>query len=144
MAPITATRYVDRPAEDVFQVIADIPNYARVVPDIVKVEMLSDVTRGMGARFRETRLMRGKEATTELQVTEYVENERIRMEADEGGTVWDSVFTVTPERGGTELELTMEAKPHKLMARLFTPFLKPMLTKAVATDLDAVKDFCER
>lgn len=143
MAPITVTRYVEAPTERVFAVISDIQNYAKAVPDIVKVEMLTEVTSGKGARFRETRLMRGKEATTELEVADFVPNERIRMVADEGGTIWDSVFTVTPERGGTELELSMDARPHKLMARLVAPFIKPMLTKAVAKDLDAVKAYCE-
>ena len=42
------------------------------MPDVVKIEMLSDTTSGVGTRFLETRLMRGKEATTELEVTEYL------------------------------------------------------------------------
>lgn len=144
MAPITVTRYIEAPSEDVFTTIADVRNFAKAVPDILKIEMLSDTTDGVGTRFRETRMMRGKEATTELEVTEYDENERIRFVADEGGTIWDSVFTVTPERGGTELELSMDARPHKLLARLITPLIKPMLTKAVAKDLDAVKIYCEQ
>lgn len=143
MASITTTRYIEASSEAVFATIADVRNFAKAVPDIVTIEMLSDTTTGVGTRFKETRLMRGKEATTELEVTEYVDNDRIRFVADEGGTVWDSVFSVTPERGGTELELSMEARPHTFLARLITPLLKPMLTKALAKDLDAVKVYCE-
>ena len=144
MAPITTTRYIEAPPESVFTVIADIGNWAKAVPDVIKIEMLSDITTGVGTRFRETRLMKGKEATTELEVTEYLANQRIRIVADAGGTVWDSVHTVTPERGGTELELSMDARPHTFLARLITPFIKPMLTKALAKDMDAVKVYCER
>jgi carbon monoxide dehydrogenase subunit G len=144
MGPITTTRYIEAPPEAVFTVIANMQNWAEAVPDVVRVEMLSDTTTGVGTRFRETRLMKGKEATTELEVTEYVENERIRIVADTGGTIWDSVHTVTPERGGTELELSMDARPHTFLARLITPFVKPMLGKALAKDLDAVKLYCER
>ena len=62
---------------------------------------LSEVRTGVGTRFRETRLMHGKERSTELEVTEYVENERVRMVADTDGTVWDSVFVVSPVEGKT-------------------------------------------
>ncbi len=43
--------------------------------------------------------MDGKEAATELEVTEYVKNDRIRFAADSHRTVWDSLFTVKPLRG---------------------------------------------
>ena len=45
-------------------------------------------------RFRETRVMKGREASTVLEVTEYESPRRIRLVSDEGGTIWDTVFTV--------------------------------------------------
>ena len=40
------------------------------------------------------------EATTELEVTEYVENDHVRMVADSHGTIWDTVFSVKEQTGG--------------------------------------------
>lgn len=140
-------RTIDAPVETVFEAVADISNFSRAVPDIVRVEFLGDSRVGVGTRFRETRVMKGREASTVLEVTEYVRNERVRMVADAGGTVWDSLFTVTAvgegDGGRTRLELVMEARPYRVMARLMVPLMRGVVAKAVEGDMDAVKGWCE-
>ena len=145
MTRTRVTRTIDAPVSTVFALIADPVNYTKAVPQITKVEFLTDQRAGVGTRFRETREMRGREATTELEVTEYVKDERVRMVSDAGGTIWDSVFTVTPtgDGGTTELELVMEARPHRLMARFFVPLTKGIVARAIAGDMDAVKAYLE-
>ena len=137
-------RTIAAPVELVFQTVSDIGNFSQAVPDIVKVEFLSDVRSGVGTRFRETRATRGREMSTELEVTEYVENERIRVVSDTHGTVWDTVFTVSPIDGGTQLHMVMDAKAHKLLPKIMNPLTKPFLRKALEADMDAVKTYCER
>ena len=88
MSRTTVRRTIDAPADFVFRTVAEIDNYSKAIPHIVNVEFLSDVRSGVGSRFRETRLMMGREASTILEVTEYVENERVRIVSDEGGTIW--------------------------------------------------------
>ena len=141
---ITVTRTIEAPVERVFDTIAHIDNYSKAIPHIVKVEILSDVKSGVGTRFRETRTMRGREATTELEVTEYVENDRIRVVSDTGGTVWDSMFMVKPAQKGTDLTLVMDARPRRLVARIMTPMIMGVVKKAVEDDMDAVKNYCEK
>ena len=77
-------------------------------------------------------------------VTEYLENESIRMVSDQGGTVWDTVFTVTPSDDGVDLTMVMDAKAYKLMAKFFNPLIKGMIRKFIEKDMDAVKAYCER
>ena len=96
MPSLTVTKEIGAPPDLVFATVADIENFSQAVPHIVDVEILSETRRGVGTRFRETRLMGGKEATAEMEVTEYVEGDRVRIVSDTGGTVWDSVFTVGP------------------------------------------------
>ena len=139
-------RTIDAPVEVVFGAVADASNFSKAVPDIVRVEFLGGSRVGVGTRFRETRVMRGREASTVLEVTEYVRNERVRMVADAGGTVWDSLFTVAGVGVGgrrTRLELVMEARPYRLMARLMVPLMRRVVAKAVEGDMDAVKGWCE-
>lgn len=143
MSTISLTTTIEAPLEKVFHTVADIRNFSKAVPDIVDVEMLSEVTSGEGTRFRERRVINGREAATELEVTNYVENERIRLVADSHGTVWDSVFTVSESNGHTELTLVMEAKPYKLLSRLMNLFMKGAMTKALRKDMEAVKRYCE-
>jgi carbon monoxide dehydrogenase subunit G len=87
--------------------------------------------------------MKGKEASTELEVTEYVENDRIRLVSDSGGTIWDTVFTVKAAEGGTELNMTMDATAHKLLPKFINPLIMGMVRKFIEQDMDAVKVFCE-
>ena len=145
MTRTTLTRTIGAPADRVFATVADPVNYTKAVPQITKVEFLTDQRTGVGTRFLETREMRGREAATELEVTEYVKNEHIRIVSKAGGTVWDSVFTVTPagDGRGTRLDLVMEARPCRLLARVFVPLTKGIVAKAVAGDMDAVKAYLE-
>ena len=144
MSRMTIKRTIHAPVDLVFKTVSDINNFSRAVPHIVSAEILSDTKSGVGTRFRETRLMNGKEATTVLEVTEFVENDRVRMVADSHGTDWDSLFTVKPAGESTDLELTMDARAHKLLPKLMNPLIKGMVQKAVEKDMDAVKAYCER
>ncbi len=139
------SRTIDAPVAVVFSTVADISNYSKAVPHIVNVEFLSEVKTGVGTRFRETRKMGGRSATSELEVIEFVPNERLRIVSDQGGTVWDTVFTVASAEDGraTRLDLAMEARPHRFLARLLTPLIKGFVAKAIAADLDAVKTYAE-
>lgn len=143
MTRTTVTRTINSPIETVFKAISDINNFPQVVPEIKNVEFISDNKTGVGVRFRETRLMNNKEAITELEVTDYVKNDRIRMVADSHGTIWDSIFTVKPVEGQTELNLTMDAKARKLLPKLLNPLLEGLYKKGVEKHMDAVKTFCE-
>lgn len=89
--------------------------------------------------------MGSRRATTELEVTEYVQDERVRFVSDAGGTVWDTTFSVERQSdgGGTRLVMVMEARPHKLVAKVTTPLMKRVIAKAIAADLDAVKAYAE-
>lgn len=143
MTQTTITRTIDAPLEDVFNTVADISQFSEAIPHIVKIEFLTESKTGVGTRFRETRVMKGKEVATELEVTEYVENDRVRMVADSHGTVWDSLFTVKSENGKTNLTLIMEARAYQFLPRLMNPLIKGMVAKAVGMDMDMVKAHCE-
>lgn len=96
MPRLTLVRSIDAPVERVFRTVADVTQFSQAIPHVVRVEFLSNVRSGIGARFRETRVTKGVEASTELEVTEYVENDRVRIVSEAGGAVWDTVFTVSP------------------------------------------------
>jgi carbon monoxide dehydrogenase subunit G len=145
MSRISVTRTIDAPSEIVFDTVADIRQFSKALPHVVKYEFQSEVQSGVGTRFRERRLMNGKEATTELELTEFVENDRVRLVADDGyGTVWDTLFTVKAENGSTVLTMTMDAKSYKWLAKIIVFFIKAMVRRAVERDLDFVKAFCEK
>lgn len=141
----TVTREIAAPVERVFETVANVTQFAKAVPSVVHVEFLSDRKTGLGARFRETRLMKGKEQVTELEVTEYVANDHVRLvtPVDPHGFVWDSVFAVQAHAGGTVLTLTMDARTDRLLGKLMLRLIGSMLQRALAADMDSVQAFCE-
>ncbi|MDF1666035.1 MAG: SRPBCC family protein [Planctomycetota bacterium] len=143
MKPIKVTKEIQAPLALVFQTVADIREFSKVIPHIVDVKFLTEQQSGVGTRFVETRRMNGKDECTELEVTEFVENDKIRLVADSHGTIWDTTFTVTEQNGQTTLVMVMAAKAHKLLSKLMNPLIKGMVTKAVVSDMDEVKAFCE-
>ena len=143
MAQYIASRQIAAPIDRVFDIVAHIENFQKALPHITNVEFLTPTHTGVGSRFRETRIMRGRQATTELEVTEYIRDERVRLVADEGGTIWDTVFTLQPKGDRTELSMVMEAEPYRLRARIVNPMISGMVGKAVAADMDNVKAYCE-
>lgn len=144
MSQITVSRIINAPVELVFNTVADIRNFSKAVPDIVDVEFLTDQKSGTGTKFRETREMNGRKASTELEVTEYKENIHIRLVADSHGTVWDSLFTVEETENGTKLMLVMDANAYKLLPKLMNPLMKYVIKKALIKDMDAVQTYCEK
>jgi uncharacterized protein YndB with AHSA1/START domain len=144
MARTTVVRTIHAPIELVFDTVSDISNFSRAIPHILNVEFLTDTRSGVGTRFRETRLMRGREAVTELEVTELVPNERVRLVAYTGGVLWDSVFTVTPKNGSTVLTLTMNSLTNNIMRKLMVLLIGGMLKTALEGDMDAVQAYCEK
>ena len=144
MGQIKAARRIDAPVDEVFRIVGDIRNFSKAIPHITNIEFVSEQKFGKGTRFRETRVMNGREETTELEVTEFVENESIRLVADSHGTVWDTTFSIKPAaKGGTDLEMTMDSRPYKLFPMLVFPLIRKSIAKAVEQDMDSVKEFCE-
>lgn len=143
MSQITLTKSIDAPLELVFRMIAHIEEFKEAVPEIVKVEFLSAERTGVGTKFRETRHFRRREASTILEVTEYVENEHVRIVSVVSGTTWDTIFRVRSLENGTELSMEMEARTDKVINKLLNALFGGMIKRAIAADLEAVKEFCE-
>lgn len=141
---LVCDRLIAAPIESVFQVVSEPERFKAAVPDIQTIEFLSAQRQGVGTVFRETRLMHGKTAANDLEITEFVPNRMVRIVASAGGAVWDSVFSVSLEQQRTRLTLAMEARPQTLIARLLVPLMMVMVGPAVESDMDAVGKFVEQ
>jgi carbon monoxide dehydrogenase subunit G len=131
------------PLEKVFRTLATAEEFSRAIPDIKKIEFLTDKHYGAGTRFRETRLMGRSEAVAELTVGELVENERVRIAGIMAGTEWDTLFRVVPAGKETAVQLETTARPRGFFARLVVPLMLGMVRKAILGDLDSVRRYCE-
>lgn len=143
MVSVEVRREINAPVKEVFEAVADIRKFSEILPHSVRVEFLTDAKTGVGARFRETRVMGTQEHINEFEVTEYEEGERVRMIADTNGTVWDTTFSVSDQDGTTVLDVEMDARAHKLLPKLMNPILKSMFRKGIEKDIELVKKALE-
>ena len=144
MAWLELKRMIKAPPERVFRTVAHIEEFRKVLPHIVDVEFLTEQKTGLGTRFRETRMMQGKHHVTELEVTEYVAPQRVRLVTDTNGTVWDTTFTIEDREGETKLDFKMDATAHRWLPKFVNGMIKPFVQFAIDHDLDRVKEYCEK
>lgn len=119
---VTLNETIDASPQVVWAILSDIEGLPNREQAVERIEFLSEQRSGVGTRFRETRSMGSRTVATELEVTEVVPDESIRFVSDAGGTVWDTVYRCHPDGSPpgttTRLEIDMDARPHKLAARL--------------------------
>jgi uncharacterized protein YndB with AHSA1/START domain len=143
MATVTVTRNIQASADAVFATLADPNRFAEAIAGVTQLEILSGMKSGVGTRFRQTRVMNGRESTMEFEVTEYVPSQRLRIVNETHGTIWDSLFTITPVGSSSTLTMRMETRTDRLLPRLLLPIICLFIKKAVEKDIDAVKAVCE-
>jgi hypothetical protein len=146
MADIHITTQVDAPPDVVFDVAADLANAADHIDGITKIEMLTDGPIGVGMKFRETRVMFGREHTEEMEVTAFNRPTSYTVEATSCGCHFASTFRFTPKDGGTEMVLDTKSKPLSLFAKIMSPLSGLMMgamKKAMEQDMFGVKQVAE-
>lgn len=134
---------IKAPLEMVFETISNPTGFQKASPQIQNIEFLSEQHAGEGTRFKETRIMRGKEVSTILEITEFEKNDFVRMVSEAGGTTWDTLFSVEDEKKGVRLRMQMTAIPNNFLARMANNMIGGIVRKGIRADMKRVKEFCE-
>ena len=143
MKPTELSLTISASLGTVWRAVSDLDHYSRAVPQIDRIEILSRTSAGVGTRFRETRLVGGREIASELEVAELVEKEKVTYVSDTFGTSWNSTFTVAPAGDQTRLTVAIEGRPYRLLSKLATPLMKFLTAKGVAADMEGIKEHSE-
>ena len=118
MARITVSRNYEAPVSRVFEVFSDIEHCDQVIPDITRIEKLSDGPMGVGFRWRETRVMFKREATEVMEITQFETNRRYVAVAESCGARYESEYSFHEIDHGTRVDMTFSATPVTVMAKL--------------------------
>jgi carbon monoxide dehydrogenase subunit G len=146
MARLTAGKHIDAPADVVFDLMTDLDQADSRISSIVHIEKLTDGPVGVGTRFRETRLMLGKEDTEEMVFTAFNPGKSFTIECDSCGTHHAVHHDLAAVDGGTQITVTFEMKPMSIMAKIMSPMGKLMtksLLDAFDKDLEEIKALAE-
>lgn len=133
--------------EAIWQLITDIEHSADTIKAIEKIEVLEKPEDFIGFKWRETRMMFGKEATEVMWITDYEENKFYRTRAESHGAIYISELTIREAEGGCFLGMGFEGQSitfgAKIMAFVFDGMMKKSTEKAFLEDLQDIKRIIE-
>lgn len=139
MPTCTLIKQVGAPPERVFAFLADMNNWAKSISAIKKIEVLTPGPVGKGTRFKETRVMFGKEATETMEITEWDPPRGHTIEADSCGARFISTISIERSGGGSTITMHTRTVAQTFLAKLFAPLgylMMGMMKKAMQKDLD--------
>src|SRR5947207_3024846 len=121
MARFSLRKQIDAPLETVFALFADLANAPGRIKAITKLEILTPGPVGAGTRFRETRLMFGRECTEEMQITAFDLGRGYEITSHACGAEFRSSFSFTANCHGTGVDVEVETRALSLFAKLLKP-----------------------
>lgn len=146
MATVTSSIEVKATPERTFAAFTDLRNAAGRVRGIKKLDVLTDGPIGKGTRFRETRVMFGREATEEMEITDFQPGKSYTVGGISCGAEFATTFRFTPASGGTRVEFELAFRPVSVFAKLMAPLSGMMMgpmKKVVEQDMDDMRKIAE-
>ena len=142
MAGFSAIEWIARPPIEVFDFIAASENAPKIVNSVTSMVKLTEGPPGVGTRYRETRLMNGKEQQAELEIVEFEPTQKYAMQNVTSGIETMYRYKLQPERDGTRIDLVCEVKA-KGIKKLMLPLVAAILKKEDGDHLQRVKKILE-
>lgn len=127
---------IEAPPARVYEVVTDLENAAERISGIKSMEVLTDGPFGVGTRFRETRVVFGKEATEEMEVVAVTPGEGYELRAESHGHVYKSFVRVRPEGSGSVLSMGFEGHPQGMAARIVGTLMGAMMRSQTKKMMD--------
>ena len=146
MTGFTIRKHIAASPETVFRLATDFEHAAERMRGITKAEVLTEGPVGQGTRIRETRVMFGREATEEMELTSFEPPRSYVMTSENHGCRYTTLFEFLPRDEGTEVALTFEAEPRTVTARLMGLLARFMMSgcrQEVEKDLEDLMDAAE-
>jgi uncharacterized protein YndB with AHSA1/START domain len=142
MAGFEMSEKIARSPREVFDFITASDNASRVVPSVKSMIKLTEGPAGVGTRYRETRLMNGKEAHAELEVVAYEPGQTYAMRNLTEGIETVYRYTLHPEAGGTRVDLVCELRASGVK-KLMLPLVASILKRQDGAHLQRLKQALE-
>jgi carbon monoxide dehydrogenase subunit G len=146
MVSFTIRKHFEAPPERVFEVCTDLRSAAKHIGGIRKLEVLGDGPIGVGTRFRETRVMFKRDCTEEMEIVSFDPPKSYAVGCESHGCRYRTDFRVTASGGGSQLEMTFEAEPQTLLAKMMGVLFRGMIKscmREMEKDLEDLKAVAE-
>jgi len=141
---LSASINIERPVEDVWKAIIDFENCSNYIESIIKLDIIDQPKDTLiGFKWKETRVMFGKEATETMWITDYTENEYYQTRAESHGSIYTSRLSIVPVGEDTQLTMSFSGQAQTFTAKLLSSIMgfmvKGAMKKAILKDLTDIK-----
>ena len=120
MVRIEGEIVINRPAEDVFDFVADECNEPRFNPRMRSVEKITEGPIGVGTRFRAETVSRGRPVEMLIEFTGYERPHRLASSTQMSSMGLHGALTFDSVPGGTRMRWSWELKPRGML-KLISP-----------------------
>lgn len=139
---------INAPSKEVFDVFSDIPKADERISGIKKIEFLSSKKSGKGTKWRETRVIMGKEASEEMWISSFDAPNSYAVEAESHGMKYYSKYTFDEVEGKTTARLVFTGEPQTFSAKvqgvIWKPLMNSMVKKPLEQDMQDLKNYIEK
>jgi uncharacterized membrane protein len=147
MARAAVTQRIEAPLDRVFAAFIDLPRAAQMIPAIRRIEMLTEGPVRVGTRWRETRVMFGKEATEEMEIAALEPKGSYTVRGVSCGAEFVTELRFADVGAATEVEMEVRTRPLTFSAWLLAPLgwlMMGVMKKCLAEDLEAMRKYLEQ
>jgi ligand-binding SRPBCC domain-containing protein len=146
MPHFTLSKKIEAPTSAVFSLFADFANVPGRIKTITKIEIVTPGPIGVGTRFKETRMMFGKECTEEMQITGFNPGRSYKITCQSCGAEYRTVFQFKPDGEGTRVDVDFHTRATSVWSKLLAPLgwmMSGMVKKCVNQDLEDLQQVAE-
>lgn len=143
MSFLEKTVTIKKPIEDVFEAATDFKNSPEIMDTVVDVELLTDGPVREGFQFKETREIRGRKASSVIEVTEFNKNKNYSVRSAQHGIDLRYHYTFTETTEGTRVDFRGDLFTEGLRNTLTKPLIKRIIKKEDQDHLDHMKKYIE-
>lgn len=143
MADIQDSLIINKPLEEVFSYTANMENAPKIMENVVEIEKLTDGSTQVGSRFKETREIRGRKASSIIEFVEYTPNKSYAVQSETNGlkVVYHYDFQAVAE--GTKVAFKGDIFTTGLVMKLTKPIIRKILKKEDGGHLKQLKSLLE-
>ncbi|MHC0036369.1 SRPBCC family protein [Pseudoneobacillus sp. C159] len=130
---------ISRPVAEVFEFISDLSNGPKMNEDIISIEKLTDGPIGVGSKFKETKIIRGRNAEATIEVVQYIPSEAFSAQSEANGLKVIYHYQMSESTNGTYVHFKCEVKTSGMIMTLTKPLIVKMLKQEDGDHLKSVK-----
>jgi uncharacterized membrane protein len=141
---MTATRRIEKPAEDVFDFFSDASNNPKWQSGMISCEWTSEPPIGVGSTYEQKARFMGREVTSSFVVTGFEPGRRIAIETTESTFPIAVERTVEPlDSNSCQVSALITGGPDRGLLKLMIPLMRGRAQKSVDADYDRLVQLLE-